>query len=138
MAKYGSPSIVIEVDDSGGVARNLSQYILDEVAVAIEALLEESHAFGDSWREYLSTGLRQLGPITFGGFYDDVANGPHVVFKDVADSPTTATRTVTITWGGGKTTSFEVVLSNYTRKAIRGQITKFTAVGTPTGLVTEV
>lgn len=139
MAKYGSPSIVIQVDDSGGVVRDVSQYILEEVAVAIEALLEESHAFGDSWREFLATGLRQLGDITFGGFYDDAAtSGPHVVFSGVHDAPATATRTITVTWGGGKTTSFEALIKSYTRRAVRGALTKFTAVMSPTGAVTEV
>lgn len=139
MAKYGSGSITINVDDSAGGAQAMTQYVLSASAVEVESILEESHAFTDAWREHLAVGLRQMNPLTFEGFYDDLATtGPHIVFGDVASSPTSITKTVTIVWGGGKSTAVEAYINKYERIAERGKLTRFRAELSPTGTVVEV
>lgn len=138
MAKYGSNSIVVEMDDAAGVVRNVTQHILTSSAVELESVLEESHAFGDSWREHLATGLQQMNPITFGGFYDDTAiTGPHVVFGDRPTGPASITKTLKVTWGGAKYTEVETHIQKYRRIPSRGALTRFEAELQPTGAVTE-
>lgn len=139
MAKYGSSSVTINVDDSGGVARDLTQYIRNEVLAEIESILTESHAFGDSWVEFLAVGLRKMGIITLEGFYDDTAtSGPHVVLSDLPTGPASITKTITIVWGGGKSVAIEAYIGKYARKAVPGALTMFTAQLQPTGAATEV
>lgn len=139
MAKYGSNSLTIEFDDTeGGSLTNMSNYILSVNGVEVEAVLEESHAFGDSWFEHLATGLRKMNPVVLEGFFDDTAStGPNAVFNRVQDSPADATSTLKFTWGGSKTTSVETWIQKYTRMASRGSLTKFQVVLQPTGAVTE-
>ena len=105
--------------------------------VEVEAILQESHSFGDSWFEHLSTGLRKMNPLVVGGFFDDVASGPNAIFIGVQDAPADASRTVEITWGGTKTTTVEVWIQKYTRKATRNELTAYEATLQPTGSVTE-
>lgn len=139
MAKYGSSSVTINVDDSGGTPRDLTQYTLSLSAMEVESILEESHGFGDSWREHLAVGLRQMSPIVIEGFYDDTATtGPHVTLIDLADAPADATKTITVVWGGGKSTAIECLISKYSRIPERGKLTRFRAELQPTGQNTEV
>lgn len=140
MAKYGSNSIVIEYDNAGGSLVDISQHVLEMNGIEIEALLEESHSFGDAWFEALSTGLRKLADITLSGFFDDVATtGPDVLFGGAFPTgPASTTRTFKITWGGTKTTSVETYLSKYKRVGKRGEVTKYEVTLRPTGAVTEV
>lgn len=138
MAKYGSNSVTINFDNSGGTPVNMSDYILTINGVDIEAILEESHSFGKSWREFLATGIRQVGEITLGGFYDDTASsGPDAIFNAVASGPSAGTRTLQVVYGGGKSTSVECVIKAYNRRPVRGELTKFEVVLAPSGQVTE-
>lgn len=133
MAKYGSNSLVIEVDNSAGTLVNLSNYIDTINDVNVEALLQESTAFGDSWVENLFTGIKKMDPVTIEGFYDDTATtGPDAILNSLGD-----TRTLKITWGGSKTTTVETIITKYPRKAVRGELTRFSCELTPTGAVTE-
>lgn len=139
MAKYGSNSLKVEIDSTeGGSLSDVSQYVLDINGVEVEAVLTESHAFGDSWFEFLATGMRRMNPITLGGFYDDTSStGPDAIFGAVQDSPADGTRTLKITWGGSKTTSVETFIQKYTRRPVRGDLTRFEVTLQPTGAVTE-
>lgn len=133
MSKYGSDDVVIEVDNSGGTLVNLSQYIDTINEINISAMIQESHAFGDSWVEQLYTGVKMTAPITIEGFYDDTSStGPDVVLNSLGD-----TRTFKITYGSTKTTSVEAVITSYVRRPVRGELTRFTCTLTPTGAVTE-
>jgi hypothetical protein len=58
VAKYGPSSVTITLDDSGGTARDLSQYIISIGGIKINAGMVDSTGFGDSWTESLSTGKR--------------------------------------------------------------------------------
>ena len=140
MSKYGSNSIIVAVDNSSGTPVTMTNYITTINAVSVEAVLNETTAFGDAWAEQLSTGMRRAEPIVLGGLYDDTSTtGPDAIFNDVASGPsdTGSTRTITITWGGSKTTSCEAIITNYTRTATRGELTAYEVTLTPTGTVTE-
>lgn len=139
MAKYSSKDVVIEFDNASGSLVDMSQYILTFNGIDIEAMLAESHSFGDSWTESLYAGMRKVGGITLGGYYDDTAtSGPHVIFNDVGNTGTSGTtRTFKATWGGAKTTSVETLIQNYKRLPAKGELTKFEVVLMPTGTVTE-
>ena len=139
MAKYGSNSLTIQVDSTeGGSLSDISNYITSINGVEVEAVLAESHAFGDSWFEHLATGLRKMNPVVLGGFYDDTAStGPNAIFVGVQDSPADQTRTLQITWGGSKTTTVEVWIQKYSRMATRNELTRFEVTLQPTGAVTE-
>ena len=134
MAKYGPDDFAISVDDSGGTPVVMDAHVDDFDGMDIEALIEESHVFGDAWVAQLYSGIRKGNPFTLGGFYDDTAStGPDAVFNAVGD-----TRTVTMTWGGSKTTAFECLITKYVRTPTRNVSTRYTVTFTPTGAVTEV
>jgi hypothetical protein len=139
MANAGSPDFIFMFDNVGGTPVNMSQYLLSVGGVSVEAMTEESHAFGDSWQETLATGIRKMNPLDVEGLYDDVATvGPNAIFNDVADGPADTTRTMTITWRTGKTTSVETLIAKHERIASRGALTRYRTTLQPTGAVTEV
>jgi hypothetical protein len=116
----------------------MTQHIRAINGVVIEAVLAESHSFGDQWFESLATGLRRMNEVELSGFYDDTAStGPDAIFNAVASGPGEATRTLKLTWGGTKTTSVETLIRNYERRASVGNLTEFTVRLQPTGAVTE-
>jgi hypothetical protein len=139
VAKYGSNSLAVHIDDTeGGSLTDISQHVTAINGVEVEALMEESYAFGDSWFESLATGVRKMNDVVIEGFYDDTAStGPNAILVGVQDSPADGTRTFRVTWGGSKTTTVEVWIAKYTRMATRGQLTKYSATLRPTGAVTE-
>ena len=140
MPKFGSNSIVVAVDNSSGTPVTMTNYITSIGNVTVEALLQESTAFGVAWVEQLATGMRRMEPLVFGGIFDNTAStGPDVIFNDTSSGPsdTGSTRTVTITWGGSNTTAVEAIITSYTRTATRGELTAYEVTLTPTGAVTE-
>jgi hypothetical protein len=135
MTRYGFGDLKIEFDDSGGVLRDMSQYVMSINGMDKEAILEEITAAGDDFEQYAS-GMTRVNVITITGLYDDTAStGPDVVFNAVGNA---TTRTLKFTWGGTKTTSVECIIKKYSRKPSRGELTKFEVELQPTGVVTEV
>lgn len=135
--------IKIEFDDSAGVLRDVSQYVLTLGDLSVEQGLEEKHSFGDSWEEWLPFGVGKVNPFDIGGLYDDVATvGPDVLFAiTTPDIPSGITRTLKVTWkttGGTKSTAVECYRRSYTRTPDRNGLTKFKCTVQPTGAVTEV
>lgn len=138
MAKYGSNSVVVNYDNSGGTPVDMSQHTLDINGVEVEAILEETHSFGDSWFESLAVGLRRMADVVLGGLYDDAAStGPDVIYNAVVSGPTSTTRTLQIVYGSTKSTSVETLNMKYGRKLARGALQKYEVVLRPTGAVTE-
>lgn len=138
MAKYGSNSVTINVDNSGGTPVDMSQHVLEINGIEIEAILEESHSFGDAWFESLAVGLRRMAPVVLGGFYDDAAStGPDVIFNAVANGPAATTRTFQVVYGASKSTSVETLIAKYGRKLSRGALHRYETTLQPTGAVTE-
>lgn len=134
MTKYGSDDFTIEVDDDeGGTLTDISAYVDEYSGFEIQALTEESHAFGDSWVEHLYSGVRMAGDVTFTGFYDDVASGPNAIFAGQEGE----TRTLKLTWGSTKTSTVETIVQQFTRTPNRGGSTRWSVTLRPTGAVTE-
>lgn len=133
MANYGPDDIVITVTDSGAVTRTMTPYVREINGFKISAIVQESHSFGDTWVEHLYTGIRKGDDVTMRGLYDDTATtGPNVVFIGIGD-----TRTVVITWGSTKTSTFSAVIVSYERLAKLDELTMYEVVLRPTGSVTE-
>ena len=82
MSKYNQSNFAILVTSvsASTVFNDISDYVTDFSGLNLEAVLQQSDAFGDSWREMLYTGIRQAADITIKGFYDDAAaTGPHAL-----------------------------------------------------------
>ncbi len=138
MANYGQPNVVVAFDTAGGSPTTMTPYVQEINGIDVEAILEQSDSFGDSWLESLATGMRKMSPVTLGGLYDDTATtGPDAMFNAPASSPATATRTLTITLGGSKTVSVECLIQKYSRPLSRGKLHRYQVVLQPTGTVTE-
>jgi len=135
MAKYGQDDFDIEVDDSdGGSLTSMKAYVDTIDGMEVERILEQSDTFGDSWVEQLYTGIRRGNTFTIEGFYDDTAStGPDAVFNGTH----VQTRSVRLTWGGTKTSSFEAWFQKYRRMAVRGRLTRYQVTIVPSGAVTE-
>ena len=140
MAKYGSPSVVITIDDSaGGAARIVTPYVLEIGAVKITANTEPSTAFGDAWEENIPTAIRKVEELTLSGFLDDAAApAPHVVLKSVDIDPNAAAaRDLVIDFGGGAGTNtiltVGVLVTSYEVQGTVNGLTRFTATLLPTG-----
>lgn len=128
MAKYGSPNLVVSI---GGT--DMSQHVDTINGFEVEAMIQESHTFGDSWVERLYSGVKNGLPFTMGGLYDDTGTtGPDAKFNTLG-----TTVAVILTWGGTKTSSFNALVTKYRRLPARGELTRYEVELTPTGAVTE-
>lgn len=138
MANYGSNSLTFKIDlaDAGSLV-NISNFVRSINGFEVERLLTESTAFGDSWVEHLQTGLRRGNDVEIGGYYDDTAAASGPEGLNIAAVTHAVTRTVEITWGGTKTSTFEVWIQKYSRKPSVGNLTEWSATLRPSGAVTE-
>ena len=136
MAKYGSAVTIVEFDNAAGALNVMTQHVDTINNVSVEAILAESHTFGDAWTEFLAVGVNRVPEVTLAGWYDDAATtGPDVIFNAPGN---TTTRTLKFTWGGSKTSSVETVIKSYRRIATRNELTRYEVVLQPTGTLTEV
>jgi hypothetical protein len=136
MAMFGSTSVTITYDDGpGGTGRAITDYVTEIGGISIEALQADTSAFGDVWGESTPTGFKTVDEVSIKGFYNDAATtGPHVVFKDVDDSPSDSTRTLVVVFGGTNGTfTIETRLKKYMVGAKVKGLTEFEAVVVPTG-----
>lgn len=131
--KRNSVEFGIKVADKTDQLVDLSSYIDTVNELNIEALLQEGHAFGDSWVKQVFTGIKQGQSVTVEGFYDDAVGGPNEVLNDIG-----ATRQVEMNWGGTKKSTFDSIITNYVRQPVRGELTRFSCTLTPTGEITEL
>lgn len=133
MAQYGSNQVVIMFDDSGGTPQDMSAYVREFNGVTIEAILNETHTFGDSWFKSKATGMKKGDDVVWGGHYNDTASvGPDAVFNAPGDE-----RTASVTWGGSNETSAEMVIVKYARLPILNDLTKFQVTLRPTDEISE-
>jgi hypothetical protein len=139
VANYGQSSVVVAFDNSGGSPVTMTPYVQTINGISVEALLEQSDSFGDSWVEMLPVGVRKVsGDITLDGFYDDTATtGPDAIFNAPAPTPATASRTLTITFGGSKTFAVETFIKKYDRMLVRGKLHRYSVTLAPSAAVTE-
>lgn len=130
MAKYGQADLIVSV---GGT--DMSAYFDSINGADIEAILQQSDTFGDSWVEQLYVGIKRMEPLTLEGFYDDTATtGPDVKFGGAALGTSVE---VILTWGGSKTTTVTCVISRYARTPARGELTRYSVTLTPSGAAVE-
>ena len=137
MAKYGPSSVAVTLDESGGTARNLSQYITSLGGIIINAGMVDSTGFGDSWKESLSTGVRSMDDISIEAWYDDTSNTTDAVLGDVANGPADQQKTLVVTYGGSKTTTVEGWIVDYERVLDRDSLHVVRATFRPSGAATE-
>jgi|TARA_R110000824_G_scaffold132891_1_gene295452 hypothetical protein len=125
------------LDDSGGTARVLSQYIISIGGIKINSGMVDSTGFGDSWTESLSTGKRTMDDITIEAWYDDASNTTDDVLGDVAVGPADQQKTLLVAYGGSKTTSVEGWIVDYERVLDKDSLHIVRATFRPSGAVTE-
>jgi hypothetical protein len=136
MANYGPDDFSIEIDTTtgGSLSSGFRQYVREINGLKIEAVLQESHSFGDVWFESLWTGIKKGNDVTIRGFYDDTAStGPNAIFAGGEGTQ----RSVVLTWGSTKTSSFEALILSYDRMPKLNELTMFEVVLRPTGTITE-
>lgn len=136
MTKYGQPSVLFGISTASGstAIKDLSNYIDEINGVKLEALTQQSDAFGDSWVENFYVGVRRLNPITIGGFYDDAASGPHLFMGQTSDVG--AERQYELDFGSSDLIHGFAIIQSYERMPKRNELTRFQAVLLPTGAVT--
>lgn len=122
MPQYGSDRAFILV---GG--RNLGNWFTN-LSDQLEAMTEESHGLGDSWREVTYTGLRQM-QLTGQGFYDDTntatLQGPHLQFENGPGSTHIVCYGVEGDSASAAFVGIAGVQINYNRQVVRGELHKF-------------
>lgn len=136
MAKYGSASVTITMDDGpGGTGRVITPYVTSISGVKLEAITQQSNPFGVAWEQHTPTGVSKVPPITIQGFFDDTATvGPHVVFIAPDDGPADLERSLVIVFGNSKTASMEGRLVSYEVLGKNGNLTEYAAVYQPNSL----
>lgn len=138
MANYGQPDFKFSIGTASGVAlsalKDISQYIITINGINLEALTQQSDAFGDSWVEQLYTGVKKGDDIVIGGFYNDVAaSGPHAIMGQTSDLG--ADRPFEADFGASDVANGRVVIAKYGRMPSRGQLTGYQATLRITGAV---
>lgn len=112
---------------------DLAPYITEFSGMEIMAEIMETHTMGDSWKEFSPTGLKSVSPITISGFYDDVAaSGPVAILGNATDVG--AERCIKVNFG--TTNAYpktDVIIKRFSRKPVRGELTKFECEMQPTG-----
>ena len=135
MSTYSSKDLIISIKDTGGSSQTFTAYVRSIGTVSIESILQESTAFGDSWQKFVSTGISKMAALTLGGFYDTAAtSGPNVLFAGHQGETRAA---CVITWGGGKTTTFDAIIAKYERLGKLGAETEYSCTLQPTGTVVD-
>ncbi len=139
MSKYGSPSVVVTLDDSGGTPRIITPFVLTMGALKITNNTQTATAFGVSWEASLVTGLRKGAAITLGGILDDTASTGTTAVMTVTDADAVPgfTRTLTVAIGGGHVYTAEVILQDSSVVPKTGNLTDFAATLLPTGTITQ-
>lgn len=131
---YGSNNIAISCTDSGATPRVITSYVRTMNGLDVQAILVESHTFGDTWVKSLYTNIRKAADLVLGGYYDDTATtSPNVLFSNQEGN----TRNLIITWGNSHTSTFDALVMSYKRLPVLNDLTKFEVTFRPTGTVTE-
>lgn len=128
MAKYGSASAVITIDDHGGTPRVITGHVLTIGGLKITEISEENSPFGVNYEKITPVGKQRFGPVNIEGNWDDTATtGPHAVFGTQETSPSDSTRTLDISPDGTKHLSGEGYVTEYELVLNNGKITGYKA-----------
>ena len=137
MANYGQPNVGIFVSTASGsnaTVRDISQYVDTINGVVLEALTQQSDAFGDSWFEHLYVGVKKMEDLVLEGFYDDVGtSGPHAMYGDVAHLG--QERNFEINHGASDVVNGDVLIVKYERMPRRNELTRYRLTLRPTGAI---
>lgn len=142
MAKYGSDQVVIKCSTTSSTSafQDISNQVDTISGLDMEALLQNTHAFGDAWEESLPTGVKKFGPVVLEAFYDDVAaSGVHTIFGNTSDLG--AERVIKVYQAGTNSAAnnslkFDTIVQKYSRMPKRGELTRVNITLQPTGAVT--
>lgn len=136
MARAGWDVLIVSFDNAAGSPVDMSQYVWEIDGMERLAHLQETTAAGDDDEQHAFAGVKAMSPVTIKGGYDDLAaSGPDVVFNAIGN---VTTRTLTVTWKSGKTTSVETIIQKYKRMPRRKEFTTYEVTLQPTGIVVEV
>jgi len=138
MAKYGSASVTITLDDSGGTPRIITGFVLSMGGLKITNKTQPSTPFGVGWEQTLVTGMRAGDKIQLQGLYDDTADTGTAATLLVTDADAAIgfTRALVIVVGGAKTYTAEVILEESSINPKTGALTEYSATLQPTGTIT--
>src|SRR5689334_11615912 len=135
MAKYGSASAVITIDDHGGTPRIITGHVRTIGGLKITQITEENSPFGVAYEQNTPVGKQRVGPVSIEGDFDTTATtGPHAVFSTLETSPSDATRTLDISPDGTKHLSGEGYVTEYELVLSDGKITGYKATFVQAGL----
>lgn len=127
MAKYGSGSVTVTMDDSGGTPRVITPYVNTIGGLKIETITQEINPFGGTAEKPNSVGVYKSQTIPVGGFCDDTATvGPHVVFGTISSTVGASSRTLVVGTGGG-TYTVECIVTGYEVMPKVGALTEYVA-----------
>jgi glucose/arabinose dehydrogenase len=135
MAKFGSASAVVTLDDHGGTPRIITSNVLTIGGLKITQISEENSPFGQAYEQNTPVGKQKFGPVTITGNYDTTATtGPHVVFSTLETTPSDATRTLVVSPDGTKNLTVEVYAVEYEPILTNGKLTNYSATLVQAGL----
>lgn len=135
MAIKGFPALKIELDDEGGVARDVSAYTTHINGWTKEQILEELTAAGDDDERWGIVGLSKAEPVVLTGPYDDAANSLY----DTSMIQWATARTLTLTFdmaGAADVQNVETYIESVEIKGERGKLHSVIVTLQPTGAVT--
>jgi hypothetical protein len=119
MPRYGSKDLIIELTDASAVYQDISVHVRTVSGFDVENLTQEVHGFGQTWVTNLWTGMSKVADITLEGFYDDTTGTPATLYARGA------LRSLRFTWGGGATTTTDVILAKFSRDPKLGELTHY-------------
>jgi hypothetical protein len=127
MAKYGSGSVTVTMDDSSGTPRTITPYVNTLGGLKIETITQEINPFGGTAEKPNSVGVYKSQTIPISGIFDDTATvGPHVVFGTISSTVAASSRTLVVVTGGG-TFTVECLVTGYEVLPKTGGLTEYAA-----------
>lgn len=140
MAKFSSAGFSVTLDDSAGVARIVTSFVLTMGALKVTNHTQKSTAFGDTWEKLLVTGIRSGAPIALTGILDDTANTGTfaTMIPTTADAVPGFVRNLVIGIGGGHSYTATVILTEGAVVPKAGNLADYSASLQPTGSIALV
>lgn len=127
MAIWGFDDLLIELDDAGSTAKDISQYVVGDFSVQKNAINEQVDGAGETIDRYAFVGMFTREPISLEGPLDDTANGLYDILKNWTDG---SERTVSITWDdptAADVVVYQALLENVQKTGTRGGLSRITA-----------
>lgn len=133
MAKTDSVQTRVSITSvsTTAVFNEISNYVDTLSGFNVEAMTQETHAFGDSFAEHAFTGVKRIDDITLGGFFDNAAaTGPHVL---LGPANLGGERVLKVYLTTGESHKVDVIVAKYSAHPTRGELTRFESLLRPTG-----